>query len=63
MNGMYPTLVKRELWEHRWLWLAPVVVAALILLVGVFGVIATQGSDFQNRMLRSLRSAYRLSSR
>jgi ABC-2 type transport system permease protein len=31
------TLVRRELWEHRYLWLAPLCVAALLLLVAILG--------------------------
>ena len=29
MKTLYPTLVRRELWEHRALWLTPVIVAGL----------------------------------
>lgn len=38
MKGVYPTLVKRELWEHRWLWLAPLVTAGILIVLIVFGV-------------------------
>lgn len=50
MNGPYPTLVKRELWEHRWLWLAPTVAAGLLVLVGLFGIIATASNGMDFRM-------------
>ena len=39
MKGVYPTLVKRELWEHRWLWLAPLVTAGILIVMTVFGVV------------------------
>jgi ABC-2 type transport system permease protein len=31
------TLVRREFWEHRYLWIAPLCVAALLLAVAIFG--------------------------
>ena len=31
------TLVRRELWEHRYLWIAPLCVAVLLVLVAIFG--------------------------
>jgi ABC-2 type transport system permease protein len=31
MKGMYATLVKREVWEPRWLWLAPLAAAGLMI--------------------------------
>jgi ABC-2 type transport system permease protein len=37
-NNKYLTLARREIWEHRALWLAPVVVAGLMLVTGAFGV-------------------------
>jgi ABC-2 type transport system permease protein len=45
MNTVYPTLVRRELWEHRALWLTPVVVTGLIVLVGILAAISG-GIDF-----------------
>jgi ABC-2 type transport system permease protein len=30
MKSLYTTLIRRELWEHRWLWLAPVATATLL---------------------------------
>jgi ABC-2 type transport system permease protein len=35
MNIM-PTLVRRELWEHRYLWVVPLVIAALIVVAALF---------------------------
>ncbi len=47
------TLMRRELWEHRGLWIAPLVTAALIVLATVLGssqsgamTISMQGHDF-----------------
>jgi len=40
MNPQFVTLVKRELWEHRSLWIAPMVVAAIIFIISVLGAIA-----------------------
>lgn len=37
MNAKIVTLVKREFWEHKSLWLVPAVTAALFLLGGIFG--------------------------
>lgn len=36
MNAL-PVLIRREFWEHRALWIAPLAVAALILLAALFG--------------------------
>jgi len=36
-NSRYVMLVRRELWEHRTLWLAPAVVAALMVILPMFG--------------------------
>jgi ABC-2 type transport system permease protein len=33
------TLLRRELWEHRYLWVAPLCVAVLLVLVAIFGQI------------------------
>jgi ABC-2 type transport system permease protein len=38
MKGVYPTLVRRELWEHRGLWLAPLITAGILLVLTIFGV-------------------------
>jgi ABC-2 type transport system permease protein len=35
MNTM-TMLVRREFWEHRWLWLTPLVVAAVLIVAGAF---------------------------
>jgi ABC-2 type transport system permease protein len=35
MNIM-PTLVRRELWEHRYLWIVPLVIASLIVVAALF---------------------------
>ena len=39
------TLVRREFWEHRSLWLAPLVVTALLALVAVVGRIRLDVDD------------------
>jgi ABC-2 type transport system permease protein len=36
-NSKYAVLVRRELWEHRILWLAPAAVALLIVVLPMFG--------------------------
>jgi len=38
-SNLYVTLVRREFWEHRSLWVAPLVVAGLCLLVVIIGAI------------------------
>jgi ABC-2 type transport system permease protein len=38
-NTVYLTLVKRELWEHRSLWIAPLVVAGLCLYFAIVGAV------------------------
>jgi len=50
MKVLYQTLVKRELWEHRWLWLAPVVAAGLMILVALVGVVAWSNSGMNFRL-------------
>jgi ABC-2 type transport system permease protein len=49
MNSM-PTLIRREFWEHRPLWIAPLVVSACLLLISV--VIAGQITlpEFETRL-------------
>ena len=37
LAGTLLTLIRREFWEHRYLWLAPLVVAALLLITAVVG--------------------------
>ncbi|MBV9345074.1 MAG: hypothetical protein JO341_05405 [Gammaproteobacteria bacterium] len=39
------TLVRREFWEHRSLWMAPTVAAALIALSALFGQVHLEASD------------------
>lgn len=49
MNTVYPTLFRRELWEHRALWLTPAIVTGLIVLVGILTAISGSidfGLDF-----------------
>ena len=41
MKGQFTTLLKRELWEHRSLWIAPLVVAGIILIISILGAIAS----------------------
>ncbi len=36
-NNKYMTLARRELWEHRGLWLTPVIAGGLMLLAAIFG--------------------------
>lgn len=43
MNTPMVTLVRRELWEHREIWIAPLVVASLIILSTLAGAIAGLG--------------------
>lgn len=43
MNTTMVTLVRRELWEHREIWIAPLVVASLIILSTLAGAIAGLG--------------------
>jgi ABC-2 type transport system permease protein len=43
MNTTYPMLIRREFWEHKSLWIAPLVWVGLIVLFFSWGVI--QGSD------------------
>jgi ABC-2 type transport system permease protein len=40
MKGQFTTLLKRELWEHRSLWIAPLVVAGIFVIVSILGAIA-----------------------
>jgi ABC-2 type transport system permease protein len=41
-NNKYLTLVRREFWEHRGLWMAPVVAAGLMLAAAIFGAMNIQ---------------------
>ena len=47
MNPQFVTLVKRELWEHRSLWIAPLVVAGIFIILSILGAIAA-GAHFDN---------------
>ena len=39
MKGTYPTLIKREFWENRSLYLAPLIAAAVMLIMWVWGAL------------------------
>ena len=43
--NMQPILVRRELWEHRALWVVPLVVAALVIIASLFPHAAVQVDD------------------
>jgi len=43
MNRTYLTLVRREFWEHRQLWIAPAASAAFLLLTAIAGVLFAPG--------------------
>jgi ABC-2 type transport system permease protein len=43
MSRTYLTLVRREFWEHRQLWIAPVASAAFLLLTAIVGVLFAPG--------------------
>ncbi len=47
------TLVRREFWEHRYLWMAPLVTAVLLVVCAVFahGHVQIDGSDVGNQAL------------
>ena len=40
MKGQFTTLLKREFWEHRSLWIAPLVAAGFFVIVSILGAIA-----------------------
>jgi ABC-2 type transport system permease protein len=46
MNAKFPMLIRREFWEHKSLWIAPLVWAGLIIFFFTWGVI--QGPDNQH---------------
>lgn len=50
MIGSYPTLAKRELWEHRWLWLAPLSAAGLMICVTLINALVAEPGQAINRM-------------
>jgi ABC-2 type transport system permease protein len=43
MNSTFPMLLRREFWEHKSLWIAPLVWIGLILIFSTWGVIQTHG--------------------
>jgi ABC-2 type transport system permease protein len=50
MNSTYPTLIRREFWEHKSLWIAPLVWVGLIVLFFTWGVIQA-GDNHHARMM------------
>lgn len=54
MNSAYPMLIRREFWEHKSLWIAPLVWVGLITLFFTWGVI--QGPDHHARMMMDAQS-------
>ena len=44
MKNQYQTLVKREFWEHRSLWVAPAGAAGFLLLTALVGVMFALGA-------------------
>jgi ABC-2 type transport system permease protein len=51
MNTTYPMLIRREFWEHKSLWIAPLVWVALITLFFSWGVIQAPDNDHARMML------------
>jgi ABC-2 type transport system permease protein len=43
--NLQPILIRRELWEHRSLWIVPLVVAGLIILAALFAAVQIDPSD------------------
>jgi len=56
-GGVLLTLVRRELWEHRALWLAPLVVAALLAVVAAIGRVHIDMDDAPDLSSESQRVA------
>jgi ABC-2 type transport system permease protein len=50
MNSTYPMLIRREFWEHKSLWIAPLVWVGLIVLFFTWGVIQA-GDNHHARMM------------
>jgi ABC-2 type transport system permease protein len=48
MNATFPMLLRREFWEHKSLWIAPLVWIGLILVFATWGVIQSHGNDDVN---------------
>jgi ABC-2 type transport system permease protein len=43
MNSVFANLVKREFWEHRALWMAPLIAAAVMVVLAVVAAVLGQG--------------------
>ena len=52
-NDKYLTLVRRELWEHRGLWMAPLIGVGLLLAAAIWGINNINGIDVSNEPLQS----------
>ena len=57
MNNMI-WLIRREIWENRSLWIAPLVIAGVILVTAAFGGIHVGDGDFSVRLAQRLRRAH-----
>jgi ABC-2 type transport system permease protein len=50
MNSRFPTLIRREFWEYRSLWIAPLAVAVILLCMTVYGaIVGSEHLDFNIR--------------
>jgi ABC-2 type transport system permease protein len=54
MNTTFPMLIRRELWEHKSLWIAPLVWVGLITVFFTWGII--QGPDHDARVIMDMQS-------
>lgn len=45
MNNKLPMLIRREIWEHRALWIAPLTLAGVILVIALFGGVHFSNDD------------------
>jgi ABC-2 type transport system permease protein len=54
MNTTFPMLIRRELWEHKSLWIAPLVWVGLITVFFTWGII--QGPDPDARIIMDMQS-------
>jgi ABC-2 type transport system permease protein len=52
LRDALPTLVRREFWEHRYLWAAPLCVAVLLLLIAILGRVHLDVDDVGNSQQR-----------
>ena len=50
MNSTFPMLIRRELWEHRSLWIAPLVWVGIIVFLFGWGMIRSTGNEHINGM-------------